>query len=109
MLVTGQLAANAVGHGRSRVSVDLTLAASTLLISVADRGSRPEARRPEDVRPGLDSGRGLHMVGALSHRPRVRRARERIHRSSADVRRRDSYRAEAVLWAGQAPSASRTR
>jgi anti-sigma regulatory factor (Ser/Thr protein kinase) len=68
LLVTGELLANAVQHGRSSMTLTLTLHPQLLHVSVADHGP---ARHPGDVGAGRASdpdehGRGLAIVSALA-------------------------------------------
>ena len=67
-LIVAELAANAVTHGRvpgRDFELRLTLTADTLRIEVSDaRGER----RPREVQPEGESGRGLLLVAALADR-----------------------------------------
>ncbi|MEV5977348.1 ATP-binding protein [Streptomyces sp. NPDC052114] len=68
--VVGELAANAVTHGRvpgRDFELVLTLDADTLRIEVADtRAERVPPREPEPPVPDGESGRGLVIVAALA-------------------------------------------
>lgn len=71
LLVVGELAANAITHGRvpgRGFRFDLTLSVGLLRIEVSDcRGDRLPAI-PPDLSPNSQSGRGLTLVAALSSR-----------------------------------------
>ncbi|WP_055700157.1 ATP-binding protein [Streptomyces silaceus] len=68
--VVGELAANAVTHGRvpgRDFELSLTLDADTLRIEVADtRAERVPPQNPEPPGPDGESGRGLVIVAALA-------------------------------------------
>ena len=71
-LVLGELLANAVEHARGAVEVVVVLSGSRLVVEVRDDGpgisAVPAQRAPEDA----ESGRGLHIVRALSREVDVR-------------------------------------
>ncbi len=60
-LIGSELAANAARHGRSDMSVHLTMTASTLHIEVTNTGPPPLPYGLPPPSPG-ESGRGLHLV-----------------------------------------------
>ncbi|MBT2389181.1 ATP-binding protein [Streptomyces sp. ISL-1] len=67
-VIVAELAANAVTHGRvpgRDFELRLTLSADTLRIEVSD--ARTE-KRPKEVLPDGESGRGLRLVAALAER-----------------------------------------
>ncbi|MFG2620436.1 ATP-binding protein [Streptomyces sp. NPDC048507] len=69
-LVVGELAANAVTHGRipgRGFQVVLELAGRVLRIEVAD-ARRDRIPCPRDAEPGSEGGRGLALVAAVADR-----------------------------------------
>jgi anti-sigma regulatory factor (Ser/Thr protein kinase) len=68
VLLTSELVANAVLHGRSEVEVEVEVeaAAGSLRVWVADENSRHPVAVPED--PDALDGRGLSLVDALARR-----------------------------------------
>jgi anti-sigma regulatory factor (Ser/Thr protein kinase) len=66
MLLTSELAGNAVLHGQGEMELTISISADTLRIEVRDGSSKlPRLRQPELYDA---SGRGLHIVDALSTR-----------------------------------------
>jgi CheY-like chemotaxis protein len=64
LLVTSELAANALTHARSSYRLRLSVSDQALRIEVADTGSgTPEPQPPTETE---EHGRGLHMVGVLA-------------------------------------------
>jgi anti-sigma regulatory factor (Ser/Thr protein kinase) len=68
LLVTGELLANAVQHGRSSMTLTLVLHPQLLHVSVADHGP---TRHPRDIGANVapdpdEHGRGLAIVTALA-------------------------------------------
>lgn len=64
LLVTSELAANALTHARSSYRLLLSLSGQALRIEVADTGAgTPE---PQPLTETEEHGRGLHLVGALA-------------------------------------------
>jgi anti-sigma regulatory factor (Ser/Thr protein kinase) len=70
LLVAAELLANAVQHGRSRMTLTLTRHPQLLHISVADHGARRDHRAAgSEARAAIDPdehGRGLAIVAALA-------------------------------------------
>ena len=68
VLATGELFANAVGHGSSgpadTITVTLERTGRELRVTVADRSSA--LPRPRTTEPAMESGRGLAIVAALT-------------------------------------------
>jgi len=66
VLVTSELAANAVVHGRSGLDVTMVMGIDLVRIEVRDTApGMPSVREADDYDPG---GRGLHIVNALATR-----------------------------------------
>ncbi|WP_432501556.1 ATP-binding protein [Kineococcus arenarius] len=63
-LLTAELTANAVLHGRPPVRLDLRRTAGEVRVAVADAGSTPPVRRT--VGPEATGGRGVALVDLLS-------------------------------------------
>jgi CheY-like chemotaxis protein/anti-sigma regulatory factor (Ser/Thr protein kinase) len=64
LLVTSELAANAVTHADSGFRIQLSLARTTLRIDVSDSGSgTPEPQPPS---ASAEHGRGMHLIDALT-------------------------------------------
>jgi DNA-binding NarL/FixJ family response regulator len=64
LLVTSELAANAITHARSACQIRLTLTPSVFRIDVLDTGGgTPE---PQPASATLEHGRGLHLVAAMT-------------------------------------------
>lgn len=64
MLVVSELVTNALRHGSAPRQVELDLSPGKLRIAVGDAGAgRPQPRRQV---PGLEGGRGLVLLEALS-------------------------------------------
>ncbi|HET6560497.1 MAG TPA: response regulator [Marmoricola sp.] len=64
LLVTSELAANAITHAHSACRLRVSLTATTLRIDVIDMGSgTPEPQPPSDTE---EHGRGLHLVAAVT-------------------------------------------
>lgn len=118
VLVTSELAANAVVHGQSALDVTMLIAIDLVRIEVRDAApGMPTVREPGDYDAG---GRGLHIVDALATRwgaqqvdgandrvGRARhRARPRTRRGQLDMTRRSVLRS---VWCSSSPVAlSRT-
>jgi hypothetical protein len=67
ILATSELAANAIEHAGTDFEVYIEIGAASASVSVRDWAPRSWPRPP--VGPGLrDRGRGLSLVGSLSHR-----------------------------------------
>jgi CheY-like chemotaxis protein len=64
LLVTSELAANAVTHASSNFRVQLSVRSTTLRIDVADYGAG--APEPQTLSLSEEHGRGLHLIDALS-------------------------------------------
>ncbi|WP_432145997.1 ATP-binding protein [Streptomyces sp. bgisy084] len=73
VLIVGELAANAALHGRSEMSLCLTLGPGTLRIAVGDHGDPAPPREPSATDDPDEHGRGLTLVHALSSRVDLRR------------------------------------
>ncbi|MCP9212310.1 ATP-binding protein [Streptomyces sp. NEAU-Y11] len=75
VLVVGELAANAARHGRSRMTVRLTLTPDALRLVVSDHGLLPRPRRPHlvPVSDPDEHGRGIALVETLASRVETRR------------------------------------
>ncbi|MFP1628514.1 ATP-binding protein [Streptomyces sp. 5K101] len=69
-LIIGELAANAAQHGRSDMTLRLSLTAGALRISVTDSGDDTEPRPPRSQDPD-EHGRGLDLVALLAHETHV--------------------------------------
>ncbi|GHJ99340.1 ATP-binding protein [Streptomyces sp. NPDC003753] len=69
-LVVGELAANAAEHGRCDMTVQLSLHAGLLRISVTDSGAPVRPRTTQDSDPD-EHGRGLPIVALLAQEVRV--------------------------------------
>jgi anti-sigma regulatory factor (Ser/Thr protein kinase) len=66
MLLTSELAGNAVLHGRGEIELTICASVDTLRVEVRDRSpALPRLREPELYDA---SGRGLHIVDALASR-----------------------------------------
>jgi anti-sigma regulatory factor (Ser/Thr protein kinase) len=66
MLLTSELAGNAVLHGTGEIELTVCVSAETLRVDVRDGSSKlPRLRQPELYDA---SGRGLHIVDALATR-----------------------------------------
>lgn len=64
LLVTSELATNAVTHADSGFRIELSLAPTTMRIDVVDSGSgTPE---PQEPSMSEEHGRGLHLIDALT-------------------------------------------
>ncbi len=64
LLVTSELAANAITHAHSDCRLRISLMPATLRIDVIDTGSgTPEPQPPSET---LEHGRGLHLVAAVT-------------------------------------------
>ncbi|MFD5395147.1 ATP-binding protein [Streptomyces sp. NPDC127097] len=68
VLIVGELAANAALHGRSEMSLCLTLGPGALRIAVGDHGDPAPPREPCATDDPDEHGRGLTLVHALSTR-----------------------------------------
>jgi anti-sigma regulatory factor (Ser/Thr protein kinase) len=66
LLCTDELVTNAIVHVCSDIEVVVRLDRRVLRVEVHDRSARPPLRRP--VAADADTGRGLHLVDALSNR-----------------------------------------
>jgi DNA-binding NarL/FixJ family response regulator len=64
LLVTGELAANAVTHAASAFRLQLSLTTTTLRIDVVDYGTGTPEPRPPSM--SEEHGRGLHLIDALT-------------------------------------------
>ncbi|MEV5485617.1 MULTISPECIES: ATP-binding protein [Streptomyces] len=64
-LIVGELAANSACHGRSEMTVHLSLAGRDVCIDVLDTG-QPPGLRPRSTRPRDECGRGLGIVSVLA-------------------------------------------
>ena len=65
LLLTSELVTNAVLHARTQIELGITIAESTLLVTVHDEDLPRREQRPYDGREG---GWGLGLVGALAAR-----------------------------------------
>ncbi|MFF3763333.1 ATP-binding protein [Streptomyces sp. NPDC001922] len=72
VLIVGELAANAAVHGRSEMSLCLTLDPDTLCIVVSDRGDPSPSREPSAGDDPDEHGRGLDIVHTLATRVDLR-------------------------------------
>lgn len=63
-LVVSELAANAILHARTSYRVDIRVSSRSVRVAVIDQGPGTPEPRPYDVT--AESGRGLHLVAALS-------------------------------------------
>lgn len=64
-LIVGELAGNSACHGRSEMTVYLSLSGRDVCIDVLDTG-QPTWPRPHFTRPRDERGRGLGIVGQLA-------------------------------------------
>ncbi|WP_432198217.1 ATP-binding protein [Streptomyces sp. bgisy027] len=71
-LIVSELAGNAVRHGRSDMTVRLSLIDSDLRIEVIDAG-HPSCARSGTVIPTDEAGRGLRLVDLLADWTDIRR------------------------------------
>ncbi|MBL1101966.1 ATP-binding protein [Streptomyces coffeae] len=72
VLVVGELAANAARHGRSRMTLRLTLGPGALQLVVSDHGLLPRPRRPHTAPDPDEHGRGIPLVETLATRVETR-------------------------------------
>lgn len=79
-LIVGELAGNSACHGRSEMTVHLSLVGRDVCVDVLDSG-QPARPRPHSTRSRDERGRGLGIVGQLAdwthtrHQQHGRRAR----------------------------------
>jgi anti-sigma regulatory factor (Ser/Thr protein kinase) len=80
LLIVSELAGNSAQHGRSRLTVHLTLSNHTVRIDVADHGAAVE-HPAEDTVSGdpCEHGRGLSIVQALADHCETQRANSGWH------------------------------
>jgi serine phosphatase RsbU (regulator of sigma subunit)/anti-sigma regulatory factor (Ser/Thr protein kinase) len=72
-LCVSELVTNAVLHARTPIQVDVRAGSGSLHVDVCDSGgARIDLPPPEEPGEGMESGRGLYIVQALSSRTGVR-------------------------------------
>lgn len=64
-LVVSEFVANAIEHGRGRVTLSIVVTAGSVIIEVSDSSPAPALLRGAD--PDALRGRGLAIVAALAH------------------------------------------
>jgi anti-sigma regulatory factor (Ser/Thr protein kinase) len=89
VLLASELATNAVRFSSSPVTVWLGRKPDRLVLSVEDGSPEPAVQRPSG--PMAESGRGLHLVDALSER-------------WGEHERADGKRVWAEIWTGADPA-----
>ncbi|MFE2448941.1 ATP-binding protein [Streptomyces sp. NPDC021218] len=68
VLIVGELAANAAQHGRTEMTLGLTLGRDMLYITVTDRGDSRSPKQPGAGHDPDEHGRGMHIVEVLAAR-----------------------------------------